>query len=421
VQRIWLVPLAVVLSLACRTPVSAYSVLSHEAVIDAAWDRSVKPLLLSRFPGLTPDDLRKAHAFAYGGCIIQDMGYYPFGSRLFSDLVHYVRSGDFVAALLREAHDVNEYAFALGALAHYAADNNGHPIAVNLAVAISYPKLRAKYGDNITYSQDPGAHLKTEFGFDVVQIANNQYAPQAYHDFIGFEVAQPVLERAFLDTYGLELEDVFKDLGLALGTYRRSVSSIIPTMTKAAWASKKDQITRLTPGATKRKFVYRLSRSSYEKEWNGKYQRPGLLARFLAFLFQLIPKVGPFRALAFTPPTPQTELLFMKSFNATFDRYLELLVEEKENRLRLDNENLDIGKPTRAGYNLADNAYASLLDKLAGKHFNGIPPRLRADILEYYVDLNRPIATKEHRDAWQKTLEQLDTLKSAPPVPEPRP
>ena len=165
--------------------------LSHEAVIDAAWDGSIKPLLLARFPGATPEELRKAHAYAYGGCIIQDMGYYPFGKKFFSDLVHYVRSGDFVEALIRESQDIDEYAFALGALAHYAADNNGHPIAVNLAVAIMYPKLRAKYGNDITYAENPAAHLKTEFGFDVVQVANGHYAPEAYHDFIGFEVAKP--------------------------------------------------------------------------------------------------------------------------------------------------------------------------------------------------------------------------------------
>ena len=403
--------------MACSRPSPAYSVLTHEAVIDAAWDGSIVPLLLRRFPAATPDDLRKAHGFAYGGCIIQDMGYYPFGSKLFSDLTHYVRSGDFVHALIQEAQDLNEYAFALGALAHYAGDNDGHPIAVNLAVAIMYPNLRAKYGNQVTYSDDPTAHLKTEFSFDVVQVANHQYAPEAYHDFIGFQVAKPLLDRAFFDTYCLHLKDVFRDLDLALGTYRRSVGSIIPTMTKAAWVARKDQIVGVTPGATRRKFVYILSRASYEKEWGANYERPGLGARILAFLFRLIPMSGPFRALSFKPPTRETELLFMKSFDATFDRYRTLLDEVKADRLRLANQNLDIGKPTRAGgYNLADNAYASLLDRLAGKHFEGLTPQLRADILEYYADLNRPIATKLRRDAWKKTLDHLDGLRSASPV-----
>jgi hypothetical protein len=397
--------------------VYGYSVLSHEAVIDTAWEKTLQPLLLHRFPTLTPDQLRQAHAYAYGGCIIQDLGYYPFGNKLFSDLVHYVRSGDFVAALLRESVDADEYAFALGALAHYSADNNGHPIAVNVAVALLFPKLRRKYGDHITYAENPAAHLKTEFGFDVVQVAKGHYAPQAYHDFVGFQVSKPVLERAFLETYCLEIKDIFRDLDLSLGTYRWSVSSVIPTMTKAAWAAKKDEIVRDMPGMTRKKFIYNISRASYHKEWGKQYERPGPLARFLAFVFQLIPKIGPFRALAFKPPTPETEQLFMKSFNATLDRYREFTEEVKNNRLHFENENLDVGKPTRAGgYPIADKAYASLLDKLASKHFNGIAPELRADILTYYADLSAPIDTKKHRNEWKKTLEELNALKSAAPV-----
>jgi hypothetical protein len=407
--------LAVFLLLICGPRLRAYSVLTHEAVIDAAWDRYLKPILLARFPATAPDDLRKAHAHAYGGCIVQDMGYYPFGSRLFSDLAHYVRSGDFVQALLAESQDVNEYAFALGALAHYAADNSGHPLAVNMAVAILYPKLRAKYGNQVTYTEDPVAHLKTEFSFDVVQVAHQAYAPEAYHDFIGFEVAKPLLDRAFFDTYGLHMKDVFGNLDLALGTYRRSVASILPTMTKVAWAAKKNEIVTATPGRTKQKFIYILSRSSYEKEWGANYERPGLWARFLAFLFQIVPKIGPFRAFSFKAPTRETELLFMKSFDTTFERYHALLEELKSNQLRLANENLDIGKPVSAGaYNLADNAYALLLDKLAAKHFADVTPQLRDDILGYYADLNRPISTKKHPDAWRKTVAELETLKTAP-------
>ena len=394
--------------------IRAYSVLTHEAVVDAAWGKYIEPLLLVRFPDATSDDLRKAHAYAYGGCIIQDMGYYPFGSHLFTDLAHYVRSGDFVEALLREAHDINEYAFALGALAHYVGDNNGHPLAVNVSVGILYPSLRAKYGDDVTYTDDPAAHLKTEFSFDVVQVANHVYAPQAYHDFIGFQVAKPLLDRGFFDTYGLHLADVFSDLDLALGTYRHSVASILPTMTKAAWAAKKNEIVAATPGMTKRKFIYILSRASYRKEWDAKYERPGFWAELWAFLFKLIPKIGPLRAFAFKAPTQQTEQLFVKSFDATFDRYRAVLAEVKENRLHLTDENLDVGKPTVAGsYNLADHAYATLLDKLSQKQFAGMSAALRTSILDYYSDLNRPFATKKSRKAWRKTLDELDTLREA--------
>src|SRR5579863_6765078 len=153
-----------------------YSVLTHEAIVDSLWDASIQKMLLKRFPMATPEELEQAHAYVYGGCILQDMGYYPFSSRFFSDLTHYVRSGDFVGALIRESQDLNEYAFALGALSHYAADNAGHRIATNLAVPILYPKLRRRFGKKVTYWDDPPSHLKTEFGFDVLQVAKGRYA-----------------------------------------------------------------------------------------------------------------------------------------------------------------------------------------------------------------------------------------------------
>ena len=398
----------------------AYSVLSHEALVDAAWETPIKPLLLKRFPSASSDDLEAAHAYAYGGCIIQDMGYYPFGSKFFSDLVHYVRSGDFVDALIRDAQDINEYAFALGALAHYSADNNGHPMAVNRAVPILYPKLRARYGDKVTYAEDPAAHLKTEFGFDVVQVAAGHYASKAYHDFIGFKVAKPVLERAFEDTYDLQLKDVFTSLDLAIGTYRHTVSSLLPEMTKAAWEAKKDEIVKLTPGVTRNKFIYNLSRSSYQKEWGSEYEKPGFFAKLLAFVFRIIPKIGPFKALAFRPATPETERLFMASFNVSLDRYRSFLNQVNAGHLDLKNENLDTGEPTRPGsYELADKTYAKLLDKLAAHKFENVQPPLRANILAFYADLNRPISTKADPKAWQKTLSELEELKAAPGKPAP--
>src|SRR5215469_8611173 len=167
-----------ILALAAAFPLHAYSVLTHEAIIDSAWNQNIKPLLLKRFPNATRDELLKAHAYAYGGCIIQDMGYYPFGSHFFSDLLHYVRSGDFVMNEIAASQDLSEYAFALGSLAHYAADNEGHSIAVNRSVGVEYPKLASEFGPKVTYADNPTAHLRVEFGFDVLQVARGNYAPQ---------------------------------------------------------------------------------------------------------------------------------------------------------------------------------------------------------------------------------------------------
>jgi hypothetical protein len=290
--------------MSCIPDCGGYSVLTHEAIIDAEWKDGIEPLLLARFPCATPEELKKAHAYAYGGSIIQDMGYYPFGSRFFSDLVHYVRSGDFVIALIDESDNLNEYAFALGALSHYAADTSGHPLATNRAVAITYPGLAKKYGPVVTYEEKPSAHMKVEYGFDVDQVAEGNYAPKAYHDFIGFEVSKPVLERAFARTYSLDLSSVVFRVDLAIGSYRHAVSNVIPRMTKVAWHLKKDQIQNSHPSETKKQFIYNISNSGYRKEWGHVYEKPGFVARLKAFFLRAVPKVGPFSGLAFHAPTP---------------------------------------------------------------------------------------------------------------------
>ena len=351
------------LSMPCDT--SAYGVLSHEAIVDAAWDKSIAPLLQARFH---PSDeaLRDARSYAYGGCLIQDLGYYPLSSRTFGDLTHYVRSGDFVVSLLTQAANVNEYAFALGALAHYSADNTGHPGAVNRAVPMIYPKLRAKYGSVVTYEDNRPAHLKTEFGFDVVQIARGAYLPTTYHSFIGFQISKPILERAFLATYGLELKDVFGNFDLAAGTFRYSVGTMIPQMTKVAWQTKEKEIKQLTPTATRGQFLFALSPPDYEKDWGTTYERPGLRSKILAIVLRVIPKVGPFSSLAFKLPTPEAERLFIDSFEATLARYRGYLSTLSNGRaLSLANLNFDTGDPVRPGeYRLADAADAHFREKI---------------------------------------------------------
>jgi hypothetical protein len=396
-----------------------YSVLSHEAIIDSTWDKDIKPLLLKRFPSASADELREAHAHAYGGAIIQDMGYYPFGSKFFSDLTHYVRSGDFVEALIRDSQDINEYAFALGALCHYCADNDGHPIATNPSVPILYPNLRRQYGNNVTYDENPAAHIQTEFGFDVVQVAQGHYASEDYHDFIGFKVSKPVLERAFKETYGIELASIFTSLDLALGTYRYSVSTLIPTMTKVAWETKKADLEKQTPGITRDKFLYTLSRADYHKEWGTQYKKPGFFEKVLSVLFRIIPKVGPFRGFAIKPSTPQTEKLFMQSFDATVNSYRQSLGRIGTGELKLQNKDLDTGRATGAAeYRLADNAYAQILNKLASHKFENVTPELRENILAFYGDTNARIATKNDSGEWRRTLRELTDLRNAGALPQ---
>jgi hypothetical protein len=406
----------VVVFLCCGTSY-AYSVLTHEEIVDLAWKSEIRPLLLHRFPDLNEDQIREAHAYAYGGSVIQDLGYYPFGSREFSDLVHYVRSGDFVLELLRQSKDANEYAFALGALSHYAADIDGHP-AVNEAVALRYPKLRAKYGVSVRYAQDRTAHLKIEFGFDTVQVARNRYASDQYHDFIGFKVAQPLLERAFAIVYGLQLKEVLTHEDLAIGSYRYAVSTLIPQMTKVALQTHEKDLMRETPNFARKKFLYRLSRSDYEREWGKTYTKPDFGTRVLSVLLRYFPKVGPFKGMGFDNPTPQTEDLYIKSIDTTVDHYLAMLEEVRAGTLVLPNRDLDDGKETSASeYTLADEAYASLLAKLTAQKFDGTSPELRDNILAFYADLSLPIETRRDPARWQAVLTELTELKVATPSP----
>ncbi len=391
--------------------------LSHQAIIDAAWDEHIKPLLLKRKPAATLEELSEAQAYAYGGAIIQDMGYYPYGSHFFSDLTHYVRSGDFVEALLRDAGDLDEYAFALGALAHYAADNDGHRIGVNRAVPILYPKLQKKFGDSVAYEKDPLAHVKTEFGFDVLEIARERYAPAGYHDFIGFEVSEELLDQAFKETYGLELKDVLLDEKKALNSYRHDVSKLIPKATRIAWTLKKDEIKDDIPDMTRKRFLYNLSRSSYEREWGKNYRKPSLGEKFLAFLYRLLPKFGPLQVLQFRTPTPQTEQMFEASFNATLTRYRRLLAEVGDGHVDLPNDNFDVGENTGPGiYGLNDDAHAKLLGKLAERKFAGVSLELRQELLHFFAEPGLPFATKRNPKAWARVQSELEQLKSVSPA-----
>ncbi len=405
--------LVLVLLLAFSHVTLGYSVLTHQALIDSTWDDSIKPLLLKRFPNATTEQLKEAYANAYGGAIIQDMGYYPFGSILFTDLTHYVRSGEFIESLIEESANLNEYAFALGALSHYSADINGHSKATNRAVPIIYPKLKARFGDEVTYADHASSHMKVEFGFDVLQIARGRYASDAYHDFIGFKVSKEVLQRAFLKTYGIELKEIFKSLDLAIGTYRRAVSGLLPEITKVAWELKKDEIQKSAPGVTRDKFLYNLSPADYEKKFGREYEKPGFFAKVSAWFFRVVPKVGPFKALAFKTPTPETEKLFLESFNAMVAHYRDLLRQSGNEKLSLVNTDFDTGRPTRAGeYEPADEAYSKLVILLAKNKFEKTSPELRQNIISFYSNLNAPIATKLDKGDWRKTLEALDKLKT---------
>ena len=399
-------------------PASAYSVLAHEANIDALWEPAIRPLLERRFPRATREEIRDARAYAYGGSVIQDLGYYPFGSKFFSNLLHYVRTGDFVETIVRDARDVNEYAFALGALGHYASDNVGHPEAVNKSVALMFPKLRQKYGSNVTYVESPASHVIVEFSFDIVQAAAGAYVPESYHQFIGFKVATPLLARAFRETYDLDMKDVLEHEELAISTYRHAVSELIPELTRVAWRDKREEIERLTPRVQQSAFVYRYSRQQFDREFGEGYSRPGFFARFLAFVYRLLPKIGPLKPLSFKTPTPEAERLFADSFKDTRARYGAALDQVRRGRLNLANTDFDTGKPRAFGeYALADETYAELLHRLGDTRFASLSTVLQRDIRSFFgaADLDKS-ASKKVRHRTKEIRRDLAALRAAAPA-----
>ena len=410
--------LVVLLALAAR-PAAAYSVLTHQANIDSTWERCLVPAIQQRYPGTTPEQLIDAKAYAYGGAIVQDMGYYPFGSKLFTNLTHYVRSGDFVRNLIRQAQDRNDYAFALGALAHYAADLSGHPEGTNRAMASVYPELRAKFGDIITYHQAPKEHTQLEFAFDVVQLASGKYHTQDYHQKIGFQVSKAVLERAFLQTYGLELGQVIVNVDLSIASFRFAVSQLIPTAARSAWHYKRKDIQKLSPGARRRDYLQRNSPRQFRKEYGNEYEKPGFGARIISYFIRVLPKIGPLKPFAFKLPTPEAQQFFRSSFRTVITNYCADVARQPVDTaaapLALANEDFDTGHPTRAGeYPLADETYGEWVRKLAAQKFENLNPIARQNILTFYgtQPKNSVSAEELERNKPKETQEALDQLRA---------
>lgn len=406
--------------LICLIPLSGsgYSVLTHEAIIDASWEKSVKPLLKKRFPDATEADLLVAHSYAYGGSLMSDIGYSPFGSTYFTNLIHYVRSGDFVSNLISESRNLNEFAFALGSLCHYMADRYGHSIGTNVVVPITYPKVQKKYGDVVTYEQDHTAHSRVEIAFDVLQIARGNYASQAYHDFIGFNVAQPVLERAFLKTYGQDINTIFSNLDRSINNFRWAINSLMPTITRSAWVIKKDEIKQNEPGITSRKFHYRMRRKKYYEEFGHDRDKPKFKEQLIAFFIKIVPKVGPFKVFRFKAVGPRGEKQFIKSFDTVLTEYAGALTQLNYSQPTLPNVDFDTGKKTAFGeYALTDQTYDDMLDQLNENKFAGLTSALKENIVTFYSKADTIALAKNNAADWKKTSVALQQMSIAPIIP----
>ena len=445
------------LSFTTRTA-DAYSLLTHEQLIDLTWQSSIVPLLLSRYPTLTPDQIEHARAYAYGGCVIQDIGYYPFGDAFFSDLTHYVRSGDFVVNLFRNAGNADELAFAVGALSHYIGDTIGHAEATNLAVPVEFPKLGKRYGKSVNYAQGEHQHVQTEFAFDINEIAHHRLAPVHYLRHVGLEVPTKQLSLAFYQTYGLR-ED-FNDhrrSRVNVGGYRFATRRFIPRIAYAVNLLHHNDEPADVDNADLQRMIRDVDAVSKANNWDAYRKKPGIGTHLLAGLIYILPKIGPLKLAAVKGPTSATEVDYVHSVMRSVDALDSTLRRftpppstrptaalaaaansEKDPassdaapavpsaqqavprgsvdpRHPLVNRDLDTGKPVKpAGYRLTDDTYASLLHRLAANPTVAIPPGVQREVLAYYANLDLPFETKKDPEKWAAVQHDLTTLRTMP-------
>ncbi len=380
----------------------ALGVFTHEAIIDAAWDNSILPLLKKRFPASTEDDIKDAHAYAYGGAVAPDMGYYPSGSERFTNLVHYVRSGDMVNALLKEASTLNELAFAVGFMSHYHADLYGHPLATNRTVPMLYPKIKRKHGDYVTYEDDELSHMRMEFGFDVLGIANGNYASQSYREYIGFKVDTAVLSRAFSSVYGLDIYEVHNNhFSRSVETFRWVVANVLPLLTRQAWATKEKAIMEKDSTATAERFNFRMRQKVYNKNFGTGYHKPGFFPTAVSYLIRVLPKIGPLAPLKFKVPGKIEEDLFAKSFDTIVKTYSKQVQQLNKTTPTLSDINFDTGLPTTGcNYKLADLTYTTLLLDWQKKGLQTMPDVIKDDILRFYKAAKQNSAEKKCLKFW---------------------
>jgi hypothetical protein len=409
------IPMALLLATA---PGGAYSIFTHQQLIDLAWDGTIRPVLLQRYPGLSAKELGQARAYAYGGSIIQDMGYYPVGRRYFSDLTHYVCSGDFVVALLQTARNADELAFAIGALSHYVGDSIGHSEAINQSTGIVFPGLQAKYGPDVAYDEAPIGHGRVEFGFDVAQIAQRHFAPQRFRKQIGFAVAHDALDRALLETYALNLRNTIGREHPGVISYRFCARELMPLFARTQRVRLQGGLKRQQNSAAAREYLQAADQTAQAEQWSGLYRKPGAKAHLMAFLFHFVPPVGALKIVRTKAPTAATDDLYVRSVNHArelFEADLKRYAASPAG-FRLENLDLDTGRPVAPGrYRLTDQTCAHLLDDLTNKELGRPSPELAHNILAYYADPNAPIATKRQPEQWKRVQENLAVLKSRYP------
>ena len=414
-----------------------YSLLTHEQMIDLTWHNAIVPLLLSHFPTMTQAEIDQARAFAYGGCVIQDIGYYPVGDENFSNLTHYVRTGDFVVSLFRNAHTPNELAFAIGALAHYVGDTIGHPEATNIAVPVEFPALGAEYGGNVNYAEGRHQHVQVEFAFDIDEVVHHRVAPMHYMRHIGIKVSMRQLALAYYQTYGVT-DDFkrFRRKRVNIPAYRFATRTFIPQIAYAEALLHHKHEPNEPQSKERANYNAAVANMATTDDWHRYRHHAGIGTYLLAGIIFIVPKVGALKLVAIKGPSEKTEEEFLHSVVLSTAEFRRDLVRftvpgstssgtrprSLNQRHPLPNRDLDTGKVVQpGGYPLTDSTYADLLHQITNDPKQQIPPGIKAEIQAYYANADSPITTKKDEAAWKQVQTDLATLATMATSNEPEP
>jgi len=215
----------------------------------------INALLLKKIPAGKPRRIEQAQAYAYGGAIIQDSWLLPIRQPLFKR-PHAFTSAAAISskALLARRQGCPRVRFSPSVRSRITLRTTTViASAPTEPFPICYRPPEEIRRQRFVLRTTGWRHVKTDLVSTSTKSAE-RYAPDSYHDFIGFEVSRPVFEQAFRETYALS-ERVLCERKTKFSSYRHDVSSI---QSHASPGTSRKTIKDDIQNATKRKFLFNL-------------------------------------------------------------------------------------------------------------------------------------------------------------------
>ena len=369
----------------------AFSVTAHQGVVDQAWGLTLVPLIRQRFPNATDRELTEAHAYARGGSISPILVLSARESFVFRPAA--LRSHRrFRQPSVNWGQLSGRICVRLGMLGHYEAPAGirKRPIFRCPSSIPSSSRNTATPSPMRTHPRAPTNSIRCAAG------RSSQRNTDLFEHSIDFKVPRDALERAFAETYGLQLNDLFDNYDIAIYTYRWGFRTIINEGTGIAWALYRKDIESNEPGVTSKEFVREISRGDFERQFGKAFLEPGYLPRFVGFLGTLVPDVGPLKRLPFKPLPDSVQKLYFRAYRHASERYVHEVAAICANKAWLENINLDTGRADKSGeYAPADEAWVDLLELHDKSHFANVRDDLASDFRAHFRDRNASLAFED--------------------------